>query len=387
LPTLKAVRTAPIPVVVPARLLRIPGLLALAASLAAVVPASAQAARGMELALQDDAVLLQRVYYDRDTALRQIQELGVTRLRVNLYQTRVLPDWQNTAQTQPPVLLYDWAAYDNLIAAAAERGMRVQLTIGGPTPAFATGDRRQGVYKPDPAKFAAFAKLAAAHFRGRVDRYSIWNEPNHVAWLQPQKSAPSQYRKLYAAGYQAVKSVDPAAQVLIGETSPYAKKRAAMAPIKFLRGAMCVDSKWRFRCRDGLRADGYAHHPYEFVHGPKFRYPGADNATIGTLGHLTRALDRLKKSGALRPSQGKRIDLYLTEYGYFRTGHRRISEAKRVKYLRQAYSVAFLHPRVRQLLQYQLVSPPVRYTSFDTALLGRDGRLTPLYHALRRVLN
>ena len=241
-----------------------------------------------------------------------------------------------------------------------------------------------GVHNPNVQEYAAFVRAAAAHFRGRVDRYSIWNEPNHVAWLRPHRKAPSIYRRLYVAGYAAVKSVDPGAQVLIGETSPYAKKRAAMAPIRFLRGAACVDSRWRLRCRSGLVADGYAHHPYEFEHAPRFRYPGRDNATIGTLGRLTGALDRLKKSRALRPGAGRSVDLYLTEFGYFGTGRRRIAEAKRVKYLRQAYGIAFLHPRVRQLLQYQLVSPPVRYTTFDTALLGRDGRLTRVYDALRK---
>ena len=44
----------------------------------------------MELALQDDAVLLQRLYYDRDRALDQIGGLGVTRIRSNLLWTSVL---------------------------------------------------------------------------------------------------------------------------------------------------------------------------------------------------------------------------------------------------------------------------------------------------------
>ncbi len=361
--------------------------LALVAAVAAFAVATprADAAGGMELALMDDAVLLQRVYYDRDTALRQIEALGVSRLRVGLYQTRVLPDWQRNSPTQPPTLLYDWSMYDNLIAAAAQHGIKVQLTVGGPTPAFATGNRRLGIYKPDVAQFAAFTRAAAAHFRGRVDRYAIWNEPNHVAWLAPHKTAPSQYRALYAAGYAAIKSADPAAQVLIGETSPYNKKGAAMSPIKFLRGAACVDRKWRRRCRNALLTDGYAHHPYEFEHGPRFKYPGRDNATMGTLGNLTKALDRLRKSRALLPASGKRVDLYLTEFGYFGTGRRRVKEAKRVKWLREAYKMAVLHPRVRQLLQYQLVSPPVQYTTFDTALLPRDGRITPVYNALLKL--
>ena len=346
--------------------------------------ARAEAAPGMELALQDDAVLLQRIYYDRDTALRQIRALGVTRLRVNLLWKRVLPEWQLPERKQPPVVFYDWSAYDDLIGAAAAHGMRVQLTISGRAPAWATRNHREGVYRPRADKFATFARTAAAHFRGRVDRYSIWNEPNHPAWLQPHSTAPSQYRALFASGYRAVKSVDPGAQVLFGETSPYGDGNA-WAPIDFLRRAACVDDRWKRHCPSGLVADGYAHHPYEFLHRPSYRYPGRDNATMGTLGNLTRALDRLAHAGALRSPRGHGLGLYLTEYGYFGTGRRRIPASLRAAYLREAYRMARRNPRVHQLLQYQLVSPPRRYTTFDTALIGRNGRLTGPYQALRRV--
>ena len=80
---------------------------------------------------------------------------------------------------------------DILQAAAAERGIKLQLTIAGPAPAWATGDHKVGNNAPDPVKFAAFARTVAAHFKGRVDRYSIWNEPNWNTWLVPGQSAPS----------------------------------------------------------------------------------------------------------------------------------------------------------------------------------------------------
>ena len=54
-----------------------------------------------------------------------------------------------------------------------------------------------------------------------------------------------------------------------------------------------------------LKADGYAHHPYDFRHAPNFQYPGADNVTIGTLSRLTRALDRLKRSGRAAPHRAE----------------------------------------------------------------------------------
>ena len=360
-------------------------LLALAASLIFFAPPQAHAARHMELALQDDAVLLQQLYYNQDLALRQTRALGVRHIRANLLWTRVLPPWEANRRTQPHVLHYDWGRYDELIDAAGRYGMQVQLTIAGPAPAWATGNHVVGVYKPKASKFGAFARAAAAHFRGRVRRYSIWNEPNYVGWLKPLRSGPKVYRGLMASGYHGIKSVDPWAQVLFGETVPYAIKGRATSPLWFLRGATCVNRHWRRGCRHGLRADGYAHHPYDFVHSPRFRYPGRDNVTMGTLGRLTKALNRLARNGALRTSRGRRLNVYLTEFGYFASGKRRIPAHRRAKYLRQAYRIARRNGRVKQMLQYLLVSPPKALGNFDTALLGRNGRMTPAYHALRRV--
>ena len=67
-------------------------------------------------------------------------------------------------------------------------------------------------------------------------------------------------------------------------------------------------------------ADGYAHHPYDFANPPAAPYPGADNVTMGTLGRLTTALDRLAAAKALRTPDGKPLDVYLTEFGYFASG-------------------------------------------------------------------
>ena len=357
-------------------------LLALAASLIVFTPSQAHAARHMELALQDDAVLLQRLYYDQDLALRQTAALGVRRIRANLLWTRVLPGWQTNRRTQPRHLFYDWSQYDQLIDAANRYGMRVQLTIAGPAPAWATRNHIVGVYKPKAGKFGAFARAAARHFRGRVSRYSIWNEPNYVGWLKPLRSGPRIYRGLMAAGYHGIKAVQPRAQVLFGETVPYASKGHSTSPLWFLRGAACVDRHWHRHCRRGLKADGYAHHPYDFLHSPHFRYPGRDNVTIGTLGRLTRALNRLARNGALRTSRGRRLNVYLTEFGYFGSGKRRIPAGRRAKYLRQAYRIARRNPRVKQMLQYLLVKPPRALGNFDTSLVNRNGALSAAYHAL-----
>ena len=98
-------------------------------------------------------------------------------------------------------------------------------------------------------------RAAAEHFKGRVDRYSIWNEPNYPAWISPQRQSPQIYRKLYEAGYKAIKEADPAAQVLIGETVPYGgsrQARLATPPLKWLRDVACVNA--RYKRKRGLHA-------------------------------------------------------------------------------------------------------------------------------------
>jgi hypothetical protein len=365
---------------------RLLGALLAAIAAAALATASrAEAAPGMEIALQDDAVLLQHRYYDSGRALTQLADLGVTRIRTNLLWAYTMPAAEARRRTQPRRVDYDFSAFDRLIASAAAHGIRVQLTIAGPAPAWATGNHRVGPYKPRADKFGPFVRAVALHFHGRVDRYSIWNEPNYAGWLAPLAKAPSLYRSLYIAGYRGVKGADPSAKVLIGETVPYAIKHLALAPLAFLRATTCTDRHWHRHGCVGLRADGYAHHPYEFAHAPSARYPGSDNVTIGTLGRLTSGLAKLARSGALRTPAGAPLDLYQTEFGYFATGRRALPAARRAAYLRQAFAIARRNPHVREMLQYLLVQPPRKAGAFDTALLPRSGAITPAYRALRAV--
>jgi hypothetical protein len=335
----------------------------------------------LEVALQDDAVFLQRSYYDRDRALDQAKQLGVTRIRVLAIWNRI-PGSQPDATAPPANPSYDWSSFDNLIDAAAKRGIRLQIDLTGPVPAWAAGNHRPGPFKPDARLFGQFAAAAARHFKGRVDRYSIWNEPNYVAWLAPQRREPQLYRALYLAAYGGIKATDPDAQVLIGETSPYQQAGRALAPLDFLRRVTCRTQIYApSRNCAPLVADGYAHHPYEFANPPEAPYPGADNVTVGTLPRLTGALDRLASAKALRNPDGKPLDIYLTEFGYFASGPVAVPPAQRANYLTQAFDIAERNTRVREMLQYILVAPPPG-VRFNTSLINMDGRPTLPFQAL-----
>jgi hypothetical protein len=352
-------------------------LTALAAFVSTAAPADA-----LEVAIQDDAVLVEGAYYDRARALSQIRDLGATRVRINLSWREVLGS-QARRRKQPRTIKYNWRKYDEAVNAARFYGLKVHLTVTGPAPRWATRNKRIGVYRPDSGKYGAFARSTASHFAGRVDRYSIWNEPNYKGWIQPLKDAPRIYRGLYRSGWRGIKSVQPGAPVFIGETSPYAIKGRSMAPLSFMRRMLCVNSNYTRRRCTGLFTDGYAHHPYDYRHAPEYKYPGKDNVTIGTLGRLNTALGKFAAKKALRTRWGGAPRIFLTEFGYMHSGKYRIPAGRRAAYLRRSFSIARRTPRVESMLNYLLVSPPKQWSFFDTSLVTRGGTPTAAYHALR----
>src|SRR4051794_26380348 len=86
----------------------LPALVALTSLLFLIQPAPAPAAPDMEIAVQDDAVLVGRLYYDREKALNQLRDLGVNRIRINLSWTEVLGHSQSGRRHQPHSVAYHW---------------------------------------------------------------------------------------------------------------------------------------------------------------------------------------------------------------------------------------------------------------------------------------
>ncbi len=336
---------------------------------------SSHAAQGMELALQDDGALVTQAYLKHPKAFPLLEELKVKWIRVNIGWAAVVGSKTANARTKPGTVKYNFTEYDALINAARDRGMQLEVGLVGNAPRWATGDKKKSSpYKPNAKLFREFVNAAVTHFGANITRYSIWNEPNHTGWLAPLKSQPALYRALYTQGYAAIKAVQPSAEVLIGETAPYAsRKGVAMPPLEFIR---------KFANRGRLVADGFAHHPYDFNHAPTYKFPGKDNVTLSGLDKLVKLLDSLASSNRLERADGSALDLYLTEFGYLRSGKQKQSEANRAKYLRKGYDMALAHPRVRQMLHFLLAQPAKRYRFFDTSLVSQSGGKTAAFRAL-----
>src|SRR5687768_9286613 len=125
------------------------------------------------LAFQDDA-LLEANPLVMNRTLDKMKQAGSKGLRINAIWGQVR---KNGA--------YDWSKIDTLANAAAARGIAPQLTLMG-TPAYMKArnlDEALSAGTPNQNLMQAFASEAARHFKGRVGKYSVWNEPNISSFL------------------------------------------------------------------------------------------------------------------------------------------------------------------------------------------------------------
>ncbi|MDQ3933995.1 MAG: hypothetical protein M3340_05120 [Actinomycetota bacterium] len=363
---------------------------ALLAALAALCLAAPAAARApLEIGVQDDPVFTREPSHYGGTAVgrmvpRYVGFRAAKRLRARVLKINL--QWKHVIDAPPDAGgVYDWTWYDRAVDAARAQRMIPQVSLMGDAPGFATADGQPGYNAPDPGHYARFAADAVRHFRGRVRRWAIWNEPNWSTSLAPAERAAEIYRSLYTAGYAAIKGADPNAFVLFGELAPMGKPEAAIPPLEFLRDATCRRRDLRpARACDGLIADGFSHHPYTLRWAPEFPGPSGDDVTTGSLGRLSRVLATLARRGALATPGGKGLPLYLSEYG-FHANSRTVLEPQRSLFSIRGFEAALRHPRVRQIVWYQLFAPPPNgRRQWDTGLFELDGTARPAYSALVR---
>ena len=366
--------------------------------LLAAFPAAASASSSQSMTFEAPRELLDPS--TRDRTLQEISELGVDRVRVLVYWRDFAP--AATSKQRPDFDAADpnaypagaWSRLDGLFDAAQARAITVQLTLTGPVPRWATKGKRDHVTSPSTKEFQAFATAVGRRFGAKVGVWSIWNEPNHPQFLLPQfvqkrAKSPRIYRNLFLAGQRGLRaSGNGADTVLFGETAPRGTPRV-VAPLAFLRGALCLDKTYHRRGRCArVQAGGFAHHAYTTRVGPRFRPPDRDDVTIGVLSRLTRALDRAARAGAIRRGLG----VYLTEFGIQSTPDPfvGVSLARQAEYLAIAEHMAYVNPRVRSFSQYLLSddrprkgSRVERYGGFESGLRRSDGRAKPALAAFR----
>lgn len=401
--------------------------LALAACALLAMAGSASASRSQVTVLQDDSQLLTPSADRRDATLDEWKSLGVDVVKLRVNWRDISPDERPADPSDPAAYRAEqWQRYDRAIRGAQDRGMRVFLLLGGHAPRWASKDSPEGlprgVHRPNAGLFRQFVEATGKRYSGsytapsseysdplplpRVTIWSIWNEPNLVSWLSPQKDAPRLYRNLLYAGFDGLAATGHGRDtILYGELLPFARGNRTSGvrrrPLEFLREVACVNRRFRaYRGRAArkrgcgrfraLPGTGVAHHPYTLSGGPRVKSPNKDDASIGELGRLTKTLDKLtrKKRFATRRRQA----LWSTEFGFqtdppdpFQSPIRKVPG-----YMGHAEWIAFKNRRVAAWSQYPFVDDPIadsgpdRYGGFQSGLRFENGRAkSAVYNAFR----
>ena len=321
----------------------------------------------------------------RSSAFEQMRAFGVT-------HTRVLVRWNSVvrkpnARKKPSSLKerdpnssgYRFELYDAIFRLAEQQGIEVIPTITGDAPRWATAGGRGDNFKVNRDRFARFVEAVGKRYGDQVTRWTIWNEPNQPQFLRPQFErgkpySPKLYRALYQAALQGLgKSDNGSDAILAGETSPAGNTRI-VAPLTFLRIF--------FQGRK-LDIDGWAHHPYTKRIGPFYKPRTSTEIRIGTLGRLTKALDRYSKH--------RRMKVYLTEFGIQSLPDRinGVSQLKQAEFRSISEKIAYDNPRVAAFSQYLLRDDLPRgkgvnrYGGFESGLRTYKGKKKASYEGYR----
>lgn len=380
-----------------------------------VFASPASASSGQTALFQDDRQLLQHGPAVRRQTLDEIKALGADAVKFSLEWGSVAPGGRtrpaNFDATNPSAYPQSgWQRYDDLIADAQARGLRVMVAIAPPAPGWATKKRgdTSGVDRPSAAQLALFAQAVGRRYRDKIDWWTIWNEPNLPRFLYPQSRngipyAPHLYRAMVRAAVDGLRrSGNGRDSILFGELLPIGRRGSRaninVKPLLFLREFFCLTSRLRaYRGRAARRRSctrykrltgvtGFAYHPYTRPSGPLTREPTRDDATIRSIGRVTRLLDRARSR---RRIGGRRMNVNVTEFGYqSRPPDRFQARLSRIPgFLGQAEWLAFRNRRVSTWSQYTLVDDPIgtgadRFGTWQGGLKFVNGSLkTGVYNA------
>jgi hypothetical protein len=276
----------------------------------------------------------------------------------------------------------------------------------------------------------------------RVDFWTVWNEPDYGPSLAPQgvpgnlriENSPRMYRNLLGAAWNGLQASGHHTSTDIiawGELAPRGESFwgvfSGMKPLTFLRALYCVDSGYRplrgiaarvrgclttaaasrrFRAQNPalFQASGVTDHPYMRWYAPNHELnpdpvnhsSTADYSTLGVLGNLTRALDRLQRVYG----SGTRLPVYDTEFGYITSPPKHspdpttrvrviyLSPATAAAYMNWAEYLSWRNPRLGSFEQYLLFDPlkPTRannWGGFASGLLSWTGGQKATYYAWR----
>ncbi|NIL75840.1 cellulase family glycosylhydrolase [Rhodococcus sp. B10] len=197
--------------------------------------------------VSDNGALLWSSDAELNTTLSILDAAGIKSMRVSI-------PWANVEPAQNQLV---WTAVDRVVNAVNARGISM-LGIIAYTPTWATSPPGQALnYRPaSPALFGQFAGKVADRYKGKIEAYEIWNEPNGAMFYGPSPDAAG-YTDLLKAAYPAIKGADPSATVVGGVLGAVVDNHGMQNPVTFTRQMYAAGAAGKF--------DALSFHPYQYT--------------------------------------------------------------------------------------------------------------------------
>jgi len=318
-----------------------------------------------------------------DRTLRLTEGLGVEWVKQQV-------DW-NLIEHGPED--FGWLQLDQAVQLCEQHGFQLLLSVMN-APEYLRPDPTGFGPPTDYAEFGRFMRQLAERYRGRVDAYELWNEPNLLREWRGDTLDPARFAALVAEGAQGVRAADPEALIISGApgVTGINDGTTAIDDRVFLQAAIEAGlAQW---------VDGIGVHPYGFANPPQARVSDPEQSAPSHNEHPSFFFrDTLDDYRAILVQHGTgETPLWVTEFGWPSIEGmgqmdvsgweyaRHVSEQQQADYIVQALEIGQSTPWIGPMFVWNLNLATIYGNSRPEAaysLLRPDGDLRPAYIALR----
>ncbi|MBI2954040.1 MAG: cellulase family glycosylhydrolase [Chloroflexi bacterium] len=158
---------------------------------------------------------------------------------------------------------YNWTGTDESVRLARSRGFSILMRIDD-SPQWASNSPEHNAPPVNDNDLADFMYQLALRYRGQVQAYEIWNEPNIAIEWGWQNPDPAKFARMLKALYPRVKQADPNAVVVTGGLSNTGDGNGGSVLGDLLYIKLLYDPNEDGNLSDGAKGffDAIGSHPY-----------------------------------------------------------------------------------------------------------------------------
>ncbi|HEY0068618.1 MAG TPA: hypothetical protein VGE04_01470 [Chloroflexia bacterium] len=212
-----------------------------------------------------DGMNTQLYYQDKERILNLLDDLEFKWVTQQV-------EWK---ETENPKGGYHFAELDRIVDVVQQHNMKIMLAVVK-GPEWATGGGNG--FPRNPQDLEDFMAALAAHYKGRVGAYMIWNEQNLTG--ESGRIDPGFYVELLKAGYRGVKKSDASAIVLSGALAPTGVNdpEGKVYPMGVQDDLIYLEAMYKYHNGEmRAYADVIGTHPYGFNNPPETKWPDNPN--------------------------------------------------------------------------------------------------------------